>query len=439
MKKKIIAGICAAAVVVVGVGVALGRTPSYAIAEAKYPDMAHYPSEWALTFESDYNAWRADRMALRESRFDGYDEGLKAFTKEALPALLSGAGNVNRVASPLNVYMALSMLTELTDGNSRAQLLELLHAPDADTQRQRAEALWKYNYSDDGATTLILANSIWLDDGISYSEEPLKRLAANYFASSYQGDMADSAYTSAMKRWLNEQTGGLLRDAVGEIEVDPKTIVTLLSTIYYQAKWDNEFREEKNETLPFHTPTGDVETTFMCKSSEGSYYWGDTFAAITQSIENAGRMWFFLPDEGVSVDEMLKDEGICAILNGESWENSKRLIIDLKIPKFDVSSKLKLRETLESLGVTDIFDDASADFTPLLDADQPAWISDVEHAARVIIDEEGIQAAAYTAMMMAGAAEPPDERVEIVFDRPFLFAVTGTDGAVLFAGVVNNP
>ena len=29
----------------------------YAIAEAEYPEMAHYPNEWAPTFEADYDAW----------------------------------------------------------------------------------------------------------------------------------------------------------------------------------------------------------------------------------------------------------------------------------------------------------------------------------------------------------------------------------------------
>ena len=67
------------------------------------------------------------------------------------------------------------------------------------------------------------------------------------------------------------------------------------------------------------------------------------------------------------------------------------------------------------------------------------FLSQAKHAARVAIDEEGVIAAAYTVMAAAGAAMPPDERVEFTLDRPFLFAVTGESGAVLFAGIVNTP
>lgn len=44
-----------------------------------------------------------------------------------------------------------------------------------------------------------------------------------------------------------------------------------------------------------------------------------------------------------------------------------------------------------------------------------------------------------TVMMMAGAAAPPEEEMDFVLDRPFLFAITGYDGLPLFVGVVNQP
>ncbi len=32
----------------------------------------------------------------------------------------------------------------------------------------------------------------------------------------------------------------------------------------------------------------------------------------------------------------------------------------------------------------------------------------------------------------------PQETLDIVIDRPFLFVITGRDGAVLFSGIVRN-
>ena len=82
-----------------------------------------------------------------------------------MEVFLSGAGEENRVYSPLNVYMALAMLAEVTGGESRAQVLNLLGSDSLESFRSQASDLWNDHYCDDGATTSILASSLWLDEG----------------------------------------------------------------------------------------------------------------------------------------------------------------------------------------------------------------------------------------------------------------------------------
>ena len=71
--------------------------------------------------------------------------------------------------------------------------------------------------------------------------------------------------------------------------------------------------------------------------------------------------------------------------------------------------------------------------------DTAAYLSQAKHAARVTVDEEGVTAAAYTVMMMCGDAAPPEEEVDFVLNRPFVFAITGTDGLPLFVGIIHQP
>ena len=100
------------------------------------------------------------------------------------------------------------------------------------------------------------------------------------------------------------------------------------------------------------------------------------------------------------------------------------------VPKFDVNSDLELTDTLKMLGVTDAFDDTRADFSPLADFDEPAAVTQVQHAARVKIDEEGCEAAAFTAIMGNATSAMPEDLpvVEMNLNRPFAFAITGADG-----------
>ena len=151
-------------------------------------------------------------------------------------------------------------------------------------------------------------------------------------------------------------------------------------------------------------------------------------------------MWFFLPDEGVTAEALAADETVARLLRAPSgWENSKTLIVNLSVPKFDVTSQLELSVGLKMLGVEAVFDAARADFSPMTEQAGNIAVSRVQHDARVMIDEEGCTAVAYTVIPMAGAAMPPKEEIDFVLDRPFFFAITGIDGAPLFAGIVNCP
>ena len=151
-------------------------------------------------------------------------------------------------------------------------------------------------------------------------------------------------------------------------------------------------------------------------------------------------MWLILPDEGVSFDTLLHDDDVAELIcSGGAACESAFLTVHLTMPKFDVSSDLDLVDGLRALGVTDVFDPLAADFTPTAQDPAGIFLSQAMHAARVAVDEEGCTAAAYTVMMEAGAAMPPEEEVDFILDRPFLFAVTGPHDTPLFIGIVNTP
>lgn len=123
------------------------------------------------------------------------------------------------------------------------------------------------------------------------------------------------------------------------------------------------------------------------------------------------------------------------LLSSGDWEQSKQLKIRLSIPKFDVSSQMDLLAGLAQLGVTDVADPDKSDFTPLTaePMDDAVVLSKVKHGVRVAIDEEGLTAAAYTVMATdTSSAMPPDDIMDFVVDRPFLFAVTDNLGLPLF-------
>ncbi|MCH5351864.1 MAG: hypothetical protein J1E06_00090 [Acutalibacter sp.] len=414
-----------------------------AIAQAVYPEMVQYPSD-----PSDYaaiDAWYSSKAAQRRDLGDVSD--LQSFFSRSSAAFLTDTEEKNKVYSPLNVYMALSMLAQVTDGQSREQILTLLGSDSMEDLRKRVNDVWNANYRDDGALTSILANSLWLNENLEFKQDAMDILAEDFYASSYRGKMGSGEFNQALQDWLNEQTGGLLQEQAGNVKMDRNTILALASTVYYTGKWNNDFWKEATASQTFHTPTGDREIDFMHQSEWDLYFWGDHFTSVRQRFETGGYMWFLLPEKGVTPEELLNDAEAQEFLftndkYKNDWPKMHSLTINKSIPKFDVSSQFDLISGLMSLGVTDVFDSTVSDFTPMLEDESiPVRVSEVSHAARVLIDEDGSTAAAFTVIMMTEGAPtaPPEEEVDFVLDRPFLFCITGDSGLPLFVGVVNYP
>ena len=415
-----------------------GGLTAYAIAQAEYPKMAPYPGEGRGS--AAYDAWWESVKAQRRDLGD--TASLQRFFARSAQTFLTGERGENRVYSPVNVYLALSMLAYLTDGDSRGQILEALGSDGMDELRKQASDVWNASYRDDGMTVSILASSLWLNQNISFNQDTMDALARDFYASSFAGAMGSEGFNKALQGWLNEQTGGLLEEQAGNIELDSTIILALAATLYFKAPWAEEFSKDQTAPQTFHTPAGDVETDFLHQGRSGSYYWGDKFSAVGQHFAQGGAMWFLLPDEGVTPEELLAGgEGLDFLFTADKsqWERQKFLLINKSIPKFDVSAQFELEDGLKALGITDVFDPVRADFTPMTTGmNGPITLNQTSHAARVVIDEEGCTAAAFTVLMDGGSA-PPKEEVDFVLDRPFLFCVTGDSGLPLFVGVVNYP
>ena len=411
----------------------------FLVAQPQYPQMTPYPADY--TDDDGYLNWQADQLALHRQP-EGYADSLSHYFAAITGQLLSNTKGENAACSPVNIYLALAMLAETTDGNSRQQILDLLGADSIDKIRTQAEQVWKAHYNNDGLTTSILANSLWLEEGYPYNKETVQLLAEKYYASVFQGDLGTEEMDKALRNWINEQTGGLLQEQANKLSLDPQTVLALVSTLHYQVQWLNEFQEKENTESTFYGTAGNTIETFMRQTLiYNPYYWSDHFGAVSLNLEDNGRMWLILPDEGVTPEELLSTGEAMDFLqqNANEYENQKSLMIHLSVPKFDISSDLEISRQLEALGITDIFVPGTADFTPIIPENDGGYVSQVKHAARVAIDEEGVTAAAFTMIARCGAGMPPKDETDFTLDRPFLFVIESQDGLPLFAGIVNQP
>lgn len=401
----------------------------------EHPDPDDYKDR--ESWMQDLNKWDAERTHRSETAAQALAQ-MGVFLKESCQEFLSDARG-NALYSPINAYIGLAMTAELTAGQTRQQIMDALGASDLTSLRLQISALWESAYQDNGNEICTLANALWLDKSLAYQQEPMDILAHDYYASVYRQDLSGKRAVKDIQAWLNNNTGGLLRDSVQGIQLPEEAVLALYSTIYFQAKWQNEFNSSQNTTDTFHGQAGDTKATFMNKKlAQMNYYWDEDYGAVSQGLKNGSSMWFILPDEDKSVEDVLESGEYLDMIAApyEGWENTKFMKVNLSIPKFDVQSRQNLRGGLENMGITDLFQLGQADFSQAFDG--PVFMTAANQAVRVEIDEQGVKAAAYIEFPAATSPMPPEEIIDFVLDRPFLFVIADNSGIPLFAGVVNE-
>ncbi len=405
----------------------------------EHPDLDDYKDR--ESYMADYDIWKNETDHRRTTR-ENAAISLSQFFTEGSAEFLTSQNNENTLWSPINAYIGLSMLAEITDGDSRKEILDLFGVSDIETLRSQVSATWESVYEDDGNEICTLANSLWLKYGLNYNQDAMNNLAYHYYASVYQTDLGSDSANKAIGNWLNKNTGGMLKDRTDKIDLSPDTILALYSTLFYQAKWSDEFNSKNNTNDIFHGVNGNTNVTYMNKKlCQMYYYWHNEYSAVALTLKNGSTMWFILPDEGKTVADVLSGgvygEMISSGDTEEGWQNKKYMKVNLSVPKFDVSSTVNLKDGLNKMGVTKVFDMESSDFTAIT-SDTPVYVSAVNQSARVEIDEKGVKAATYIEIPGAGSAMPPEEIIDFVLDRPFVFVIS-KGNLPLFTGVVNNP
>ncbi len=386
-----------------------------------------------------WDRWKQSKEALAVPK-ETVDE-LRDFFTRSMQTYLTLAEGENNAYSPVNLYMALSVLSATTEGESREQILSLLNAQSEDELLENARQIWNGTYMNDGVTASVLANSLWLRNDLHYNSNTLKELSETLRTTSYVGEMGSAEYNRIFRSWLRGQSGGRLDNSANNAELSEDTVMMLASTLDFSAQWkkSDKFDEADTLTSVFHGADGDVIVEFLNKAGDMTCYFGEGYTAVYLECDEHS-MWFVLPDVGVSPEEIAAGDDVYDMVFGgvNAWENRQTYDVVLSLPKFDITAETDLKQGMMALGVTDVFDAAKADFSALT-ADTGSYLNKAEQAVRVSIDEKGCAATSFTLMENIPTGGPVcREVIELIFDRPFMFIIESNNNIPLFGGIVNE-
>ena len=359
-------------------------------------------------------------------------DDLNEYIYKSSEALLSDSDD-NVIYSPVASYLNLSMLSECAYGDSRKQILDAFGGADVESNRNQASrVLYSLDSSD-------VASSLWLPGNYRYSEDTLKILSESYCTSVYEGDYASEQMVSALKDWMNEKTDSKVSALVDDFKLSDTSQMILVNTIKSQSRWMYEFKEYATKNAVFKSADGEVTVPFLNKSNyDISYRKCDNFLAFELRYYNGGKMVFMLPDEGVSVSQMIKTEEYAEAIT-DSVFCTNNGTFDLSLPKFSVTSNVNLVDMAKSLGITDIFDNDLANLSALSSDLDNTSIYNFSQMINITVDEGGVEASGINIGEGGTYGDNSSVTQKIIVDRPFTFMVYSMYGTPVFSGVINNP
>ena len=352
----------------------------------------------------------------------------------------NSSGNI--MISPASIMMALDMVAAGSKNESLKQLTDLF-AENQDPLAQQAFAsalMDRINDSKD--IDFSCANAVWsnrtiLGDSVNmdYVEYIQKTFDAEYTQTAF-----DSNTTKEINNWIDENTKHMIDKAIEGLDDD--TVMVLVNAIAFDAKWAEPYDSDHIHDGDFRSAKGGTQNATFLNESTAYYYETEKATGFIKNYKGGEYAFLMIlpTDESVNANDFLKN------FTAEDYEKfiasrTDEYDVYTKMPEFKYDYEFMVNDTLQQLGVKDVFDSDKADLSGIAGQPGDLYVSEVIHKTHIEVDSNGTKAAAVTAVTLdcAGCEPVTREYRQVICDRPFAYAIVDLETmAPIFIGTVNE-
>ena len=337
-------------------------------------------------------------------------------------------GESRKMISPFSIYVALSMLADGADGDTLAQLDELLGL--TAEERNAYLAGWLQDLEDN--TSFTNADSVWINEKLrSNVPKDFLDICAQYYKSAVFSTPMDDSTVEDVNAWVKAKTRNMIDKLIDKIS--PLTATILMNAISFDAKWEEEFDEEKTRKYDFMKEDDSIEAVDMMFGDQTGGYLENALAYGFIKQYKGGEFSYIalLPKRWneVSLDQLLASlspESVRSLVDNQ-YDREMRI----GIPKYEAEYSIELSDVLQQLGVTDAFDEGKANLSRMIkNFDHNVFVDKVNHKTFISMDEKGTKAAAVTEVEVKWLSGPE----WVVLDHPFVYIIVDSNGLPIFLG-----
>lgn len=350
----------------------------------------------------------------------------------------------NVVLSPMSIHFALSMLQRGAHGTTKQKIRNFMNLNEEleDVDIDTANRILLKTYASKAKQfneSVELANLLVVDEELDINEIFVKKLEEFYFSNIKEVDFSQPEESARLiNNWVANKTENLIKEFLSPDAISDDSRLVLLNAIYFKANWMKSFNKFDTYSQVFNiNQEKQLNVDMMYQQETFSFAENDKLdcQVLDMPYEDENfSMLIFLPNQSGS-------EPLNRIIKNLEYRDITRILKDMKekvmsvsLPKFTVGYKSQLRDTLMTLGMTHVFE--NADFSGI--AQEYLEANDFLHEAKVEVYESGSEASGVTGISL-GIRSGVSAK-EFNANRPFVFMIIDKESEVpLFVGKIVHP
>jgi len=349
----------------------------------------------------------------------------------------------NYMISPLSIATALKMVSEGANGNTKAQIDNLLKD-------------YTINNNLNVKDRISIANLIFIRD--TYKND-IKEEFKNKIKTNYDSEVMYDEFKTPkpVNDWISKKTYNMINNVIDDLSSD--FVLGLANAIAIDVEWENKFECNKTTKEEFTKDDNTtVDVAMMHSTNDITYiennnakgiikdyavYDKETGKIVDERNENTVELEYIAILPNTNIDDYINklDNNELNNLLSNKKEASKNLDINLSLPKYTYDFDYKdFQDGLINLGITDAFNSSNANFSNI--SDIKIFISKAIHKSHIELSENGTKAAAVTVFIFEKNAmvENKKEVIDIKFNKPFIYIIKEKNSNnIWFFGTVYEP
>lgn len=343
----------------------------------------------------------------------------------------------NICISPASVFLTFAMMANGDDGAARDELLGILG------YESGPEALHQLNlYSNalltevpdfNGTTQCGFTNSLWHHPNFNLLPSFTIDMGEIFAAYDFPIWLGEETGRTALNEFVETQTRGMIKEFLkNPVEID----LGILNTTYFKGTWKQKFEEKYTSKGSFHNANGTVSKPLFMTLTDNMActQYTDVTAVRLPYAGDRYMMTIIQPEKPEDFNDMIesldskKIDDICYHLYPHQ--------VELQLPKFETEINLNIIDYLKEMGLDKTCNPGIQNAA----MGGPIALGVFQHAAKIIVNEEGTEGgAASMGGFFATALPEPEKPINIKFDHPFLYIISDNiSGTVLFMGAITS-